>query len=172
MPFGDLFSSKGGGFNSSQAFFGRMSRVNVWNYVVSSGFIQEEMSTGCGSWNGNAVAWFYFKDNINGNIEIIRPSSCSLVGKCVQSHPGVYTRGNQLHRCCNVKALAESNSKPQWIQRSVPINRDFTSRYGEAQLRRYEVKITTSVVTTPVAIRLFSDRNLVLRYGKCQLILT
>ena len=140
MPFGDLFSSKGGGFDSSQAFFGRMSRVNVWNYVVSSGFIQEEMSTGCGSWNGNAVAWFYFKDNINGNIEIIRPSSCSLVRKCVQSHPGVYTRRNQLHRCCNVKALAESNSKPQWIQRSVPINRDFTSRYGEAQLRRYEVK--------------------------------
>lgn len=88
MRFGDLFSSKGGGFSSSQAFFGRMSRVNVWNYVVSSSFIHE-MSTGCGSWNGNAVAWFYFKDNINGNIEIIRPSSCSLVGKCVQSHPGV-----------------------------------------------------------------------------------
>lgn len=98
MAFDDLFSSKGGGFNSSQAFFGRMSRVNVWNYVVSSAFIQDEMSTGCGSWNGNAVAWFYFKDNINGNIEIVRPSSCSLVGKCVQSHPGVYTRGNQLPR--------------------------------------------------------------------------
>ena len=122
MPFGDLFSSKGGGFDSSQAFFGRMSRVNVWSYVVHSAFIQE-MSTGCGSWNGNAVAWFYFKDNINGNIEIIRPSSCSLVGKCVQSHLGVYTRGNQLHRCCNVnyKALAESTSKPQWMQRSGPI---------------------------------------------------
>ena len=130
MPFGDLFCSKGGGFDSSQAFFGRMSRVNVWSYVVSSGFIQE-MSTGCGSWNGNAVAWFYFKDNINGNIEIIRPSSCSLVGKCVQSHPGVYTRGNQFHRCCDVnyKALAESTSKPQWMQRSGPISRDFTSRY-------------------------------------------
>lgn len=157
MAFDDLFSSKGGGFNSSQAFFGRMSRVNVWNYVVSSAFIQDEMSTGCGSWNGNAVAWFYFKDNINGNIEIVRPSSCSLVGKCVQSHPGVYTRGNQLPRCCNVnyKALAESTSKPQWMQRSGPINRDFTGRYGEVQLRRYEVKITSSVVTTPVEVRHF-----------------
>ena len=157
MPFGDLFSSKGGGFNSSQAFFGRMSRVNVWNYVVSSSFIQQEMSTGCGSWNGNAVPWFYFKDNINGNIEIIRPSSCSLVGKCVQTHPGVYTRGNQLHRFCNVnyKALAESTSKQKWMQRSGPIHRDLTSRYREVQLRRYEVKITSSVVTTSVAMRLF-----------------
>lgn len=61
--------------------------MNVWNYVVHSLMITE-MYKGCGSWNGNAIAWFHFKDNITGDIEIIRPSSCSLVGKCAQSLPG------------------------------------------------------------------------------------
>ena len=40
-----------------------------------------EMSKGCGLWNGDAVAWHNFKNNIYGNIEVSTPSSCSLAGK-------------------------------------------------------------------------------------------
>jgi len=71
--------SKGGSFESDQAFHGRLSRVNVWNFVTA-GTIIKEMSKGCGLWSGNVVAWYNFKENIFGNIQILNPSSCSLAG--------------------------------------------------------------------------------------------
>ena len=70
---------KGGSFDSYQAFEGRLSRVNVWNFIISSNTIKE-MSRGCGLWSGNIVSWYNFKNNIFGNIQIITPSSCSLAG--------------------------------------------------------------------------------------------
>lgn len=73
---------KGGSFQSSQAFKGTMSRVNVWNFITADGIIKQ-MSRGCGLWSGNAVAWYNFKNNIFGNIQIITPSSCSLAGESV-----------------------------------------------------------------------------------------
>ena len=41
-----------------------------------------EMSTGCGSsGNGDAVAWYNFKSNLYGNIDVVTPSTCSLSGR-------------------------------------------------------------------------------------------
>ena len=71
---------KGGWFSASQAFYGRMSRLNVWSFVVSETVI-EQMAKGCGLWTGDAVAWYNFKNKIFGNIAVITPSSCSLAGK-------------------------------------------------------------------------------------------
>ena len=70
---------KGGGFQSSQAFQGRISRVNIWNFKSTPNVIKE-MSKGCGLWSGNIISWYNFKDKIFGNIQIITPSSCSLAG--------------------------------------------------------------------------------------------
>lgn len=70
---------KGGGFQSGQAFEGRLSRVNLWNFIITSNAIKE-MSKGCGVWSGNVISWYNFKDNISGNIQIITPSACSLAG--------------------------------------------------------------------------------------------
>ena len=71
---------KGGGFSSAQAFYGRMSRLNVWSFETSASVIKQ-MSRGCGLWSGDAVAWYNLKTNIFGNIEIKTSSSCSLAGK-------------------------------------------------------------------------------------------
>ena len=71
---------KGGGFESEQAFEGRLSRVNVWSFIITSSIIKE-MSRGCGFWNGNLVAWYNFKNNIFGNVQFDTPSSCSLPGE-------------------------------------------------------------------------------------------
>ena len=70
---------KGGSFQSIQAFEGTLSRVNIWNFIISLSKINE-MSRGCGLWSGNVISWYKFKNNISGNIQIITPSSCSLAG--------------------------------------------------------------------------------------------
>ena len=70
---------KGGGFQSGQAFQGRLSRVNIWNFIITTNVIKE-MSKGCGLWSGNVISWYKFKNSISGNIQIITPSSCSLAG--------------------------------------------------------------------------------------------
>ena len=41
----------------------------------------KEMSKGCGLWSGNAIAWFNFTSGIVGDLEVTKPSSCSLAGK-------------------------------------------------------------------------------------------
>ena len=70
---------KGGSFESDQAFEGTLSRMNIWNFIITLTTIKE-MSRGCGLWSGNVISWYNFKDNIFGNIQIITPSSCSLAG--------------------------------------------------------------------------------------------
>lgn len=70
----------GGAFDSNQAFYGKMSRVNVWSYVLSTSVIKE-MAKGCGLWSGDAIAWFHFKSSTFGAVQVVKPSSCSLAGE-------------------------------------------------------------------------------------------
>ena len=71
--------SQGGSFQTVQSFEGTMSRVNVWSFAQSGEQIKE-MYRGCGVWNGDAVAWYNFRKNFYGNMEVVTPSSCSLAG--------------------------------------------------------------------------------------------
>lgn len=71
--------SQGGSFQTAQSFEGTMSRVNVWSFAQSGEQIKE-MYRGCGAWNGDAVAWYNFRKNFYGNMEVVTPSSCSLAG--------------------------------------------------------------------------------------------
>ena len=76
-----FFLLKGGSFQEYQSFEGRISGVNVWSFVMTDVKIAE-MSTGCGSsGNGDAVAWYNFKSNLYGNIDVVTPSTCSLSGR-------------------------------------------------------------------------------------------
>lgn len=52
--------SYGGGFKSGDAFVGRISRVNVWDKVLSHETITKRMDR-CGNEVGTAVAWKDFK---------------------------------------------------------------------------------------------------------------
>ena len=69
----------GGSFSSSQAFYGRMSRVNIWSHVLANDAIVK-MSLGCGLVSGDVVAWHHFKNNLFGDVQVETPSWCSLIG--------------------------------------------------------------------------------------------
>ena len=70
----------GGGFSSAQAFYGRISRVNIWSLVLKDSAITR-MSEGCRLVGGDAVAWYHFKNNIFGDVQVVSPSWCSLIGR-------------------------------------------------------------------------------------------
>ena len=68
----------GGGFDSSQAFVGDLSGVNMWNEVLSGEEISS-MSKQCHSGEGNVFEWSDFKSYVHGNAKVVEPSSCGLV---------------------------------------------------------------------------------------------
>ena len=78
--FADISSYfSGGSFSSYQAFYGRMSRVNIWSNVLAKDAI-EKMFLGCGLVSGDVVAWHHFKNNLFGDVQVETPSWCSLIG--------------------------------------------------------------------------------------------
>lgn len=64
-----------GGFDSSQAFDGYLSEVNVWDNVLSEDVIHG-MSQNCHSNHGNVFQWFDFKNGVQGNAQVKKPSIC------------------------------------------------------------------------------------------------
>lgn len=40
----------------------------------------EKMSLGCGLVSGDVVAWHHFKNNLFGDVQVEKPSWCSLIG--------------------------------------------------------------------------------------------
>ena len=70
----------GGGFDSSEAFIGRLSRVNIWSNMLKEEAITE-MSKGCGLVSGDVVAWQHFKSSVSGDVQVETPSWCSVIGR-------------------------------------------------------------------------------------------
>ena len=65
-----------GGFQSRDAFVGKISRVNVWDYVIPSETIML-LSQRCGQENGETVAWRDIRTgSFHGEVHIWEPSSC------------------------------------------------------------------------------------------------
>ena len=64
----------GGDFKLSQAFVGEVSHVNVWAVSYTTKVIAS-MFRSRGHWNGNAVPWYKFKDNVKGTAQVVTPSS-------------------------------------------------------------------------------------------------
>ena len=64
----------GGGFDSSQAYVGDLSDVNMWNKVLSGEEISS-MSGQCHSEEGNVFEWSDFND-VHGDAKVVEPSSC------------------------------------------------------------------------------------------------
>ena len=67
----------GGGFESSQAFVGDLSGLNMWNKVLSGEEISS-MSKQCHSGEGNVFKWSDFKSDVHGDAKVVEPSSCGL----------------------------------------------------------------------------------------------
>lgn len=67
--------SIGGGFESTQAFIGMLTNVNVWDHVLPIGQI-EKMSKSCLSGEGNVYKWSDFIHGRQGIVELVVPSPC------------------------------------------------------------------------------------------------
>ena len=65
----------GGGFDSSQAYYGDLSEVNMWNKVLSDDEISR-MANECYSGEGNVFKWSDFKSGVKGDAKVVEPSSC------------------------------------------------------------------------------------------------
>lgn len=64
----------GGNFTATEAFYGHISQVNVWDSILSENEIQILASSCALDRHGNLVAWGDFLNGLDGNYEIVRPS--------------------------------------------------------------------------------------------------
>ena len=74
MILGQEQDSVGGEFTVSEAFYGYISQMNVWNSILTSQEIQVLASSCALDQYGNLVAWGDFLNGIDGNIETVQPS--------------------------------------------------------------------------------------------------
>lgn len=66
------------GISTEQAFMGKMTDVNVWDYVLSTAEIREQMS--CGRNNtvaGNVFSWGFTKLSLFGGLQLDSEYRCS-----------------------------------------------------------------------------------------------
>nr|XP_006816606.1 PREDICTED: sushi, von Willebrand factor type A, EGF and pentraxin domain-containing protein 1 [Saccoglossus kowalevskii] len=70
-----------GGFSPVEAYIGHISKLNIWDYVMSAESIVI-ISGCCYGTPGNVVAWSDFKNNIYGNVEITSPSKVCTGDSC------------------------------------------------------------------------------------------
>ena len=64
----------GGNFTASEAFYGHISQVNIWDRILSSSNIQKLSSYCAFEIYGNLVAWGDFLNGFEGGAEKIQPS--------------------------------------------------------------------------------------------------
>lgn len=64
----------GGNFTTTEAFYGHISQVNVWDSILTENEIQILASSCALDRHGNLVAWGDFLNNLDGNYQIVRPS--------------------------------------------------------------------------------------------------
>ncbi|XP_077983821.1 sushi, von Willebrand factor type A, EGF and pentraxin domain-containing protein 1-like [Glandiceps talaboti] len=74
----------GGGFNPSETFIGDMSRLNIWNSVLTESDIVV-MASHCSDRIGNIVAWSDFELNTMAEVEITVSAFCEEIDLCLSS---------------------------------------------------------------------------------------
>ena len=85
MVLGQEQDVVGGNFTVSEAFYGYISQVNVWDSVLNRNDIQMLASSCALDRHGNLVAWGDFLNDIDGDLETIKPSQ-ACQGKIVPGH--------------------------------------------------------------------------------------
>jgi CUB/sushi domain-containing protein len=74
MVLGQEQDIVGGNFTGSEAFYGSISQMNVWDSVLSENEIQLLASSCALDRYGNLVAWGDFLNGIDGNLQTVQPS--------------------------------------------------------------------------------------------------
>lgn len=57
-------------------FIGELGNFNIWNKIVSAMEVSQ-MSKRCLNGKGSVLHWTAFRFGINGNVKIVKPSSCT-----------------------------------------------------------------------------------------------
>lgn len=85
MVLGQEQDKVGGDFTVSEAFYGYISQVNMWDSILSSNDIQTLASSCALDRYGNLVAWGDFLNDIDGKVEMVQPSQAcqGVFGKIV-----------------------------------------------------------------------------------------
>lgn len=64
----------GGNFTVSEAFYGSISQMNVWDSILNDQDIRTLASSCALDRYGSLVAWGDFLNDIDGNLETVQPS--------------------------------------------------------------------------------------------------
>ena len=70
-----LLPGEPSGFQHSQGFVGRISGMNLWDFIVPQQEILR-MSQTCGVGIGNVLQWLDFETKYHGDVILENPSSC------------------------------------------------------------------------------------------------
>lgn len=76
---------KDGALKEGPSFIGNISRVNMWDYVLSMEDVNR-MSTNCSSPAGNVVKWRDFRNGLQGRVVLRESSQCVGAGKLKLQH--------------------------------------------------------------------------------------
>ena len=73
----DLYPGDPSGFQYSHGFVGRISGMNLWDFVMPRHEVQR-MSQTCGIGIGNVLQWLDFETKYHGDVILENPSSCQV----------------------------------------------------------------------------------------------
>ena len=73
MILGQEQDNLGSNFTASEAFIGRISQMNIWNYELKPQLILQ-MSKHADHFDGNVVAWSDFIENADDGVGKVIPS--------------------------------------------------------------------------------------------------
>ncbi|XP_032242211.2 uncharacterized protein LOC116620697 [Nematostella vectensis] len=102
-PLGSKING-GGTILLGQSFKGKISHFDIWDMAMESVSVAQ-LSTGCGTWSGNALNWYTLRRDASfiGDISIKQFSSCDLPGLVVLSSRNEHCEKFQV---CNAKPRA------------------------------------------------------------------
>lgn len=75
LVIGQEQDSRGGRFSISESFVGRLSKLNIWDFVLPTEKIVQ-LTTTCDDYIGNLIAWPDFLSGINGRVQKLETDIC------------------------------------------------------------------------------------------------
>ena len=77
---GQEMDTLGGGFDSPQAYYGLVSHLNIWSKRLNSATLAL-MARGCSAFEGDVVYWSDFRNDVRGNVIVVKDSVCGYPSK-------------------------------------------------------------------------------------------
>ncbi|XP_078361328.1 uncharacterized protein LOC144645643 [Oculina patagonica] len=92
-------------FDTSKAFVGEITRVNVWMKKLELPYV-ENMGRGCGLWNGNMIRWSELKSSLGGDVQVIPGSECFVPDISVQERRNAMCQNSVSFECQGLNSFS------------------------------------------------------------------